>query len=73
MPIDRNALLALWKLEDMPARDAGMRLAYSYLECCGEGVTRLGREESEDRMTEIGASYLALVEHIGECEDCNEV
>jgi hypothetical protein len=27
MPIDRNALLALWDLENIPACDVGMELA----------------------------------------------
>jgi hypothetical protein len=37
--MDRNALLALWKLEDTPACEEGMMLAQVFLESCGEGVT----------------------------------
>ena len=63
MSIDRNALLALWKLEDIPACDEGMMLAQVFLESCGEGVNRLGSEEPADRITEIAASDTAMVEH----------
>jgi hypothetical protein len=73
MHIDRNALLALWKLEDIPACDVGMELAKTFLESCGEGVDRLGIEEPADRITEINAAYMALVEHGSTCDKCNEV
>jgi hypothetical protein len=73
MPIDRNALLALWRLEDIPACDVGMELAITFLESCGEGVDRLGCEEPADRITEITSSYTALVEHAADCEKCNKV
>jgi hypothetical protein len=63
MPIDRNALLALWNLENIPACDVGMELAKAFLESCGQGVDRLGIEELADRITEITASYTAMVEH----------
>lgn len=42
--MDRQALLALWKLEDMPACEEGMMLAQIILESCGEGVNKLGTE-----------------------------
>jgi hypothetical protein len=71
MPIDRNALLALWKMEDMPACEAGMKLAYKFLEVCGEGVNRLGIEEPSDRITEIEDAYTALADHGAQCDDCN--
>jgi hypothetical protein len=73
MPIDRNALLALWKLEDIPACDEGMELARTFLESCGQGVDRLGIEEPADRISQIAASYTAMVEHGSGCEKCNEV
>jgi hypothetical protein len=73
MPIDRKALLALWDLENIPACDVGMELAKTFLECCGAGVHRLGSEEPADRITEIAASYTALVEHGADCDKCNEV
>jgi hypothetical protein len=43
------------------------------LENCGEkGIDRLGTEEAADRITQITASYTAMVEHADECEDCTE-
>jgi hypothetical protein len=73
MPIDRDVLLALWELEDLPACGVGMELAKIYLEVCGAGVNRLGIEEPADRITEISAAYAALVEHGLDCDNCNEV
>jgi hypothetical protein len=71
--IDNKALLALWKLEDMPACEEGMRLAQLFLESCGEGVNKLGTEEPSDRITDMTACYMALVEHGEGCDDCDEV
>ena len=71
MPIDRNALLALWKLEDIPACDEGIMWAEVILESCGEGVNRLGIEEPADRIANITARYMALVEHGGDCDKCS--
>jgi hypothetical protein len=73
MSIDGNALLALWKLEDIPACDVGMELARTYLEICVAGVDRFGIEEPADRITEINAAYMTLVEHGSTCDKCNEV
>ena len=70
MRLERNALLALWELDEMLACQTGLNLAYAFLESCGERVSRLGVEDSADRMTELTINYLAMVEHVGECEDC---
>jgi hypothetical protein len=57
----------------MPACEAGIQLAQIFLENCGEKcIDRLGTEEAADRITQITASYTAMVEHAGECEDCTE-
>jgi hypothetical protein len=68
-----EALLALWELENMPACEAGMKLAKTFLETCGEAVNRLGFEEPGDRITEITTAYTTLTDHSMECDDCNEV
>jgi hypothetical protein len=73
MPIDRNALLNLWDLENIPACDVGMELARTFMKTCGAGLDRLGTEEPADRITEINAAYMALVEHGSTCDKCNEV
>jgi hypothetical protein len=61
--MDNKALLALWKLDEMPACKEGMMLAQAFLISCGEGVNRLGTEEPADRITDLTACYMALVEH----------
>jgi hypothetical protein len=71
--MDEKALLALWYPEDMPACAEGMMLARAFLISCGEGVKRLGAEEPSDRITDMNACYMALVEHGEGCDDCNEV
>jgi hypothetical protein len=38
--MDQDALLKLWKFDEMPACDEGMRLAEVFLESCSEGVNR---------------------------------
>jgi hypothetical protein len=73
VPIDRKALLDLWNVVDMPACDVGMELATKFLESCGEGVDRLGVEEPSDRITEMSAAYMTLVEHGADCDYCTEV
>jgi hypothetical protein len=70
MPIESNALLALWDSKTSPP--VGMELAKAFLETCGEGVDRLG-EEPADRITQITASYTAMVEPGSSRDDGNEV
>ncbi|MDW5266960.1 MULTISPECIES: hypothetical protein [Acidobacteriaceae] len=72
MRLNREKLLNLWDLEDMPACDAGMQLVQAFLLSCGEAVDRFGEEGPEDRLAQITASYMALVDHGNICDDCNE-
>jgi hypothetical protein len=72
MPIDPDALLNLWSLEEMPACDEGMMLARAFLESCGQGVARIGAEEAAYRLTDITDTYTMLVEHVSHCEKCRE-
>jgi hypothetical protein len=71
--MDHNKLLALWNTDDYPACTEGMKLAQAYLISCGEGVNRLGTEEPSDRISDLTACYMALVEHGEYCDNCNEV
>jgi hypothetical protein len=57
----------------MPACPEGMELAQAFLISAGEGVNRLGTEGPGDRITELRAAYMALVEHGEDCDSCNEV
>jgi hypothetical protein len=71
--MDHNKLLALWNTDDFPTCKQGMMLAQAFLISCGEGVNRLGTEEPADRITDLTACYMALVEHGEGCDNCNEV
>jgi hypothetical protein len=70
--MDNDALLKLWDVEDLPACPAGMALARTFLIACGQGVNRLGIEEPSDRLTDVSVRYLDMVEHAGNCDDCQE-
>jgi hypothetical protein len=45
MPIDRNALLNLWRLEELPACDKGMEHARAFLTSAGEAVSGIESHE----------------------------
>jgi hypothetical protein len=62
--MDHNRLLALWNTDDFPNCAEGMMFARAYLTSCGEGVNRLNTEEPLDRMNDIQACYMALVEQM---------
>ena len=74
MPIDRAQLLALWKLDELPACDDGMELASTVLERAGDAVDKL------DDPTKIIAvrnalirAHKDLIDHRANCPKCNEV
>jgi hypothetical protein len=50
-----------------------MMLAQAFIISCGEAVNKVGTEEPLDRMNDIQACYMALVEHGESCDNCNEV
>ena len=72
MRLNREKLLTLWNTEDLPACESGMQLAEAFLLSCAEGVNSFGEEEPADRLTEITASYTAMVEHGSLCDNCKE-
>jgi hypothetical protein len=43
MSVDSNQLLDLWRLEDVPVCDEGMRVAQAFLEAVSECVNTLVR------------------------------
>jgi hypothetical protein len=73
MRLNRDKLLTLWDTEDLPACESGMQLAEAFLLSCAEAVNRFGEEEPADRITEITASYNAMVEHCDLCNHCKEI
>jgi hypothetical protein len=72
MRLRREKLLSLWELEDMLACEAGMKFIEEFLTTCGEAVDRCGEEEPADRITQIEAAYMEMVEHADACADCKE-
>jgi hypothetical protein len=53
MRLNREKLLGLWDLEDIPACKAGMQLVEAFLVSCGQAVDRFGEEGPEDRLAQI--------------------
>ena len=72
MRLNREKLLTMWNADDQPACESGMQLAEAFLLNCAEAINRFGEEEPADRITEITASYTAMVEHGDLCDDCKE-
>jgi hypothetical protein len=50
----------------------GAELASHYVSVSAKALTNFGMEEPDDRLTEISAAYMALVEHGSGCADCQE-
>jgi hypothetical protein len=73
MPTDREKLLSLWNLEDIPACDEGMELAQTFLESAGRSVDDLGKSNPVSMRSALLSAYDAMVEHRATCEKCNEV
>jgi hypothetical protein len=73
MPIQNDALLSLWDMENMPACDEGMDLAKRFLETAGECVSTLGKGRTSTSRNDLLWTYNAMVLHSDKCEKCNEV
>jgi hypothetical protein len=50
MRLNKERLLGLWNLEDMPACDAGTQQVEAFLVSCSEAVDSVGEEGPEDRL-----------------------
>jgi hypothetical protein len=71
--IDKQAFLALWKLDELPACDVGMELARSFLLRAGDAVDRLDQDAVIATRNALIRSHKELVAHRSECPNCNEV
>jgi hypothetical protein len=69
--MNREALLRLWNMDEIPSCDKGMELAQAFLVSAGEAVYRIGVEEPGDRLAGLAAAYTAMAEHYDGCENCN--
>ncbi len=73
MPIDRAQLLALWKLDELPACDDGMELARLFLERAGEAVDRLDEANIIAARNTMIRAHKELIAHRATCPKCNKV
>jgi hypothetical protein len=72
MRLNREKLLSLWELEDMPVCDAGMQMVEGFLVTCGEAIDRFREEGPEDRLAQTTESYMTMVDHGNLCDDCKK-
>ena len=69
MAIDRTQLLALWKLDELPACDEGMELAARFLERAGEALDEANIIAVRNAMIR---AHKDLIAHRATCPNCNE-
>jgi len=72
MPVDRNQLLALWKLDELPTCEECMELAARFLERAGEAVDRLDEANIIAARNALIRAHKELVAHRSTCPNCNE-
>jgi hypothetical protein len=70
IPIDRERLLSLWNLEDIPACGQGMELARTFLERAGAAVDTLGTDDPVSSRFAFASACKELVRHRASCEKC---
>ena len=73
MPVQSEALLSFWDIENMPACDEGMELARRFLVVAGECVNTLGHGRTSTSRNDLLWTYNAMVNHSDKCAKCNEV
>jgi hypothetical protein len=71
--IDKQAFLALWKLDELPTCDVGMKLAGSFLLRAGDAVDKLDQDAVIATRNALIRAHKELVAHRAECPNCNEV
>ena len=73
MPVNNDALLSLWDIQNMPACNQGMELVRRFLEAAGECVNTLGRGRTSSSRADLLWTYNAMVNHSDHCDKCNEI
>ena len=71
--IDKEAFLALWKLDELPACEEGMDLARRFLLRAGEAVDKLDQTDVIATRNALIRAHKELTAHRAECPLCNEV
>ena len=72
MQINRDKLISLWNLEDIPACDEGTMLAQTFLEASGECLSNQGPGRTSSTRSSLLNAYNAMVKHSDTCEKCND-
>jgi hypothetical protein len=73
MSIDRTQLLALWKLDEIPACEEGIELARAFLERAGDAVDKLdGPTKVIAVRNALIRAHKDLIDHRANCPHCNE-
>jgi hypothetical protein len=73
MPVDRNKLLALWKLDEVPFCDEGLELATVFMERAFEACEVRGEEDALPKRNAMIRAHKLLVAHReSSCPKCNE-
>ena len=73
MPIQNDALLSLWDMENMPACDEGTELSRRFLQAAGECVNTLGHGRTTSSRNDLLWTYNAMVNYSDHCAKCNEI
>jgi hypothetical protein len=69
--IDKEAFLALWKLDELPA--CAMEFARQFLIRAGEAVDKLDEVGVLSTRSAFNRAHKDLVAHRSACSNCNEV
>jgi hypothetical protein len=72
MSIDSAQLLALWKLDEIPACEEGMEFVARFLERAGEAADRLDEATIIATRNALIRAHKDLVAHRATCPNCNE-
>jgi len=70
--IDRDKLLSLWRLEDLPACDDGMDLAHRFLERAVDALEPTDDFEVIGQRNALIRAHKAFIDHRVACPKCNE-
>lgn len=71
--MDTNALLDLWKTDEIPACDVGMILAKEYLTSCVNAVEWGSIAPTTTLRAEFNFRFSRYIAHCEKCEKCEEL
>ncbi len=71
--MNRDDLLKLWDMSNVPLCDEGLDLAGDFLVSCGQAVDKIDMGNSPVNRHEFNLLFNRLVAHSNTCPKCNEV